>query len=60
MIKTLYLCNRFERETPLEATKKGSEKFLKKSFEKIWWFEKKVLPLHHFPLKNKAVGTGEG
>ena len=32
----------------------GSEELMKKSFKKIWRFQKQCLPLHHFPLK-KAV-----
>ena len=35
--------------------RKGSENFLKKSFEKIWWFEKVDLTLHHFPAKKMAA-----
>ena len=31
-----------------------SEKKFEKSFKKIWWFEKKVLPLHHFPLRKSG------
>ena len=35
--------------------RKGSENFLKKSFEKIWRFEKVDLTLHHFPAKKMAA-----
>ena len=24
-----------------------------KTFQKIWWFQKYALPLHHFPLRKK-------
>jgi len=36
---------------------KGSQKkFFEKSFQKIWWFEKFALPLHHFPAsKNECL-----
>ena len=30
------------------------KKKFEKSFKKIWWFEKKVLPLHHFPLRKSG------
>ncbi|MFQ9760353.1 MAG: hypothetical protein ACLRZL_06475 [Alistipes communis] len=39
---------------PLSAPKTGGEvlkKLRKKSSSKIWWIRKKVLPLHHFPLR---------
>ena len=32
----------------------GSEKVLKKSSQKIWWFEKLVLPLHPLSPKNES------
>ena len=47
---------------PLSAPKTGGEvlkKLRKKSSSKIWWIRKKVLPLHHFPLKNRGQDNGE-
>ena len=41
------------RNTVRNDKKKGSEKILKNSFKKIWWFKKYDLSLHHFPLKNQ-------
>ena len=56
-----YLCTRFECNTRFEAIrKKGSEKILKNSFKKIWWFENKHLSLHRFPLKNRGQNSGGG
>ena len=52
-----YLCTRFECNTRFETIRK---KVLKNSFKKIWWFENKHLPLHHFPLKNRGQNNGRG
>lgn len=48
------------QHTVRNDTKKGSEKILKNSFKKIWWFENKHLSLHHFPLKNRGQNSGRG
>ena len=45
-----YLCNRFRLKNESNVLKKS----LKKSCKKIWWFKKKVLPLHHFPLRKSG------
>ena len=45
-----YLCNRFRLKNESNVLKKKFEK----SFKKIWWFQKKVLPLHHFPLRKSG------
>lgn len=45
-----YLCTRFRLITKASVLKKKFEK----SFKKIWWFQKKVLPLHHFPLRESG------
>ena len=43
------LCNRFRGKT--KAVRLGSKKNIFDFFtKKIWRFEKKCLPLHHFPL----------
>ena len=47
------------QHTVRNDTKKGSEKILKNSFKKIWWFKKYDLSLHHFPLKNRGQDNGE-
>ena len=47
------------QHTVRNDTKKGSEKILKNSFKKIWWFGNKHLSLHHFPLKNRGQNNGE-
>ena len=46
----LYLCNRFRLKNESKVLKKKFEK----SCKKIWWFKKKVLPLHHFPLRKSG------
>ena len=48
------------QHTVWSDTKKGSEKILKNSFKKIWWFENKHLSLHRFPLKNRGQNSGRG
>ena len=48
------------QHTVRNDTKKGSEKILKNSFKKIWWFENKHLSLHRFPLKNRGQNSGRG
>ena len=48
------------QHTVRNDTKKGSEKILKNSFKKIWWFGNKHLSLHHFPLKNRGQNSGRG
>ena len=45
-----YLCNRFRLKNESKVLKKKFEK----SCKKIWWFKKKVLPLHHFPLRKSG------
>ena len=45
-----------------ECLKRCEKRFWKnseKSFEKIWWFKKYDLSLHHFPLKNCGQNNGE-
>jgi hypothetical protein len=42
------LAKRETRAALLRETKKNA-----KSSKKIWWFKKKVLSLHHFPLEKK-------
>ena len=44
----------------LKRYEKSSEKILKNSFKKIWWFENKHLSLHRFPLKNRGQNSGRG
>ena len=59
--KMTYLCTPLRMQhTVRNDTKKGSEKILKNSFKKIWWFENKHLSLHHFPLKNRGQNSGGG
>ena len=48
------------QHTVRSDAKKGSEKILKNSFKKIWWFENKHLSLHRFPLKNRGQNSGRG
>jgi hypothetical protein len=33
----------------------GKRKKIAKSSKKIWWFKKKVLSLHHFPLEKSGM-----
>ncbi|MBQ2416285.1 MAG: hypothetical protein II283_07650, partial [Alistipes sp.] len=44
------LAKRETRAALLRETKK-----MQKSSKKIWWFKKKVLSLHHFPLEKSGM-----
>ena len=44
------LAKRETRAALLRETKK-----IAKSSKKIWWFKKKVLSLHHFPLEKSGM-----
>jgi hypothetical protein len=44
------LAKRETRAALLRETKKNA-----KSSKKIWWFKKKVLSLHHFPLEKSGM-----
>ena len=58
--KTSYLCTRFDEDNTSRMRKfLGRFDDEKKSFKKIWRFEKLALPLHHFPLKNGGQECGE-
>lgn len=37
-----------ERNTSQKHNKNGSEKDFENLSQKIWWLQKKALPLHHF------------
>ena len=45
------LAKRETRAALLRETKKK----VQKSSKKIWWFKKKVLSLHHFPLEKSGM-----